>query len=176
MNRTWIPRYRRTVIGWDKHCRGRVINSREWNELQYKRKIQRLRHYFLIIISLKYLDFCCCCCFLVFWFLFVCFFCFRSLCLSQRWTLFEINHFIRTNYQLFYVYLKHCFLWQHLDFSRRFIRDFPRSLLHMTTSVLKISSNILVNDVFLECCEQHSTWDDERDEKVWLSNPMLTSQ
>ena len=75
VNRTWIPRYRRTVIGWDKHCRGRVINSREWNELPYKRNMQRLRHYFLIITSLNYLLFllllmffyCCCCCFF-FWF------------------------------------------------------------------------------------------------------------
>ena len=95
----------------------------------------------------------------VFSFFAFCFFfvCFRSLCLSQHWTLFEINHFIKTNNQLFYVYLKHSFLCQYLDFSRRFIGDFPRSLLHMTTSVLKIFSNILVNDVFLECCDQHST-------------------
>ena len=120
MNRTWIPRYRRTVIGWDKHCRGRVINSREWNELPYMRKIQRLRHYFLIIISLNYLLFLLLLMFFRF-LLFVFCFCFRCLFLSQKWTLFEINQFVRTNCQLFYVYLKHCFLCQHLDFSRRYI-------------------------------------------------------
>ena len=42
MNRCWIPRYRRAVIGWDKNCRSRVISSREWNELPWKRNVKRL--------------------------------------------------------------------------------------------------------------------------------------
>ena len=40
--RCWIPRYSRAVIAWDKHCRSRVISSREWDELPWKRNIQRL--------------------------------------------------------------------------------------------------------------------------------------
>ena len=136
VNRTWIPRYRRTVIGWDKHCRGRVINSREWNELPYKRNIQRLRHYFLIITSLNYL---------LFLFLLLLLF-FVEVNIGQ--VLFEINHFIRTNCRLFMYIFNIVFCASILiDFSRHFIGDFPRSLLHITTSVLKIFSNMLVNEM-----------------------------
>ena len=41
VDRCWIPRYCRAVIGWDKDCRSRVISSRECDELPWKRNIQR---------------------------------------------------------------------------------------------------------------------------------------
>ena len=125
VSRTWIPRYRRTVIGWDKHCRGRVIDSREWNELPYKRNIQRLRHYFLIITSLNYLLF------LLLLFLFQ-MFVFKS---TLDWLfMYVLNIVFCASILIFLVALS----W----------RDFPRSLLHMTTIVLKIFSNMLVNELF----------------------------
>ena len=54
VDRCWIPRYCRAVIGWDKHCRSRVISSRECDELPWKRNIQRLTLFPLTLVT-----FCC---------------------------------------------------------------------------------------------------------------------
>ena len=51
VDRCWIPRYCRAVIGWDKDCRSRVISSRECDELPWKRNIQRLTLFPLNIVT-----------------------------------------------------------------------------------------------------------------------------